>query len=164
MTTDEVSLILLSYAREVVCFITYQLVAALAKEEHWSSDSILCMSHCDFVKLLWCPDLEITLQIPSLPDLPDMIILWILATLKIRWRRLFGAASMMQRRRQKKLRRELRRKSNISKNKPYPLDGSKSSKIRERRSPMNHRNSTSRKFPHLPLTKWVTLRTIFLVL
>ena len=66
MTTDEVSLISLSYAREVVCFITYQLVAALAKEEHWSSDSILCMSHCGFVKLLyfgriaaWCPDLEI---------------------------------------------------------------------------------------------------------
>ena len=66
MTTDEVSLISLSYAREVICFITYQLVAALAKGEHWSSDSILCMSHCDFVKLLyfgriaaWCPDLEI---------------------------------------------------------------------------------------------------------
>ena len=66
MTTDEVSLISLSYAREVICFITYQLVVALAKGEHWSSDSILCMSHCDFVKLLyfgriaaWCPDFEI---------------------------------------------------------------------------------------------------------
>ena len=51
MTTGEVSLISWSYAREVVCFITYQLVVALAEREHQSSDHTLCMSHGNVVNI-----------------------------------------------------------------------------------------------------------------
>ena len=47
MTADEVSLISLSYAREVVCFIAYQLIVALAKGEHHSQSDERSVKVCE---------------------------------------------------------------------------------------------------------------------